>query len=78
MDRIQYLNQLATTQCTYNFGAGIPPLDIYPSFDEQLCIKEFLKHFPKFPIKDYHNTEGFLGEIGTKFFANDGFDCNTK
>jgi len=73
MDRIKFLNQLATSTCNYNFGAGVPPLEDSPVLNEIECYETFIKAYPNAPIKQYHQTDGFLGELGTHVFQADGF-----
>lgn len=73
MDRIKFLNQLATSTCTYNFGAGVPPLEDYPVLNEIECYETFNKAYPNAPIKHYHQTDGFLGELGSQVLKEDGF-----
>ena len=73
MSRISFLNQLAATESLYNFGAGVPPLERYAAYNEEDCLATFLHYFPNAPVRKYHNSQGFLGEIGQQFFKNDGF-----
>lgn len=73
MDRIKFLNQLATSTCRYNLGAGVPPLEDYPVLNEIECYETFIKAYPNAPIKQYHQTDGFLGELGSHVFKEDGF-----
>lgn len=73
MNRIHFLNQLATSECPYNFGAGVPPLDQYPAFDPGYFYRLFLEEFPNQPVLHYHQSEGFLGEMSQQVFQQDGF-----
>ena len=73
MSRIHLLNQLATSECPYNFGAGVPPLDQYPAFDPGYFYRVFLEEFPNKPVLHYHQSEGFLGELSQRVFQKDGF-----
>lgn len=73
MNRIHFLNQLATSECPYNFGAGVPPLDQYPAFDPGHFYRLFLEEFPNQPVLHYHQSEGFLGEMSQQVFQQDGF-----
>ncbi len=60
MDRVRFLNNLAATNVSYNLGAGVPPLELYDSFDPVTCFNHFTNHYPGLPILNYHQTEGLL------------------
>lgn len=74
MDRIKFLNQLASTNSQYNFGAGVPPLEMYPHFDPLAYLTFFMESFPSTNIKQYHQTEGFLTELGSEVYRKQGSD----
>ena len=71
MDRIKFLNQLATTPCKFNLGAGVPPLDRFPNFNALENYQHFMQRQKDFPAHQYHKTEGLIGEIASEVFKKE-------
>ena len=61
MDRISFLNQLASQKWRYNLGAGTPPVDLYP-FSELTIPDPSVK--PE--ILGYHETAGFIRQAAAR------------
>lgn len=68
MSRINFLNNLASTKATYNLGAGVPPLELYPEIHLSECMEYFKVSFPKNELLQYHQTEGLITEIAAETF----------
>lgn len=78
MNRIEFLNNLASTNSKYNLGAGVPPLDLYPKLDIQKCISIFKLSFSK-NLLHYHKTDGFLGDIAAEtLLVNEKIKINSN
>jgi len=73
MDRIKFLNQLATTPCKFNLGAGVPPLDRFPNFNALENYQHFMQRQKDFPAHQYHKT--FESRI---FFVNKLMDMGAQ
>lgn len=77
MNSVNFLNNLALSKATFNFGAGVPPLDAYAPFDEIECLQQFKKEYPNAPLNHYHQTQGFINELSCEYFKTDGFTQST-
>jgi DNA-binding transcriptional MocR family regulator len=78
MDRISFLNNLAVTKANYNLGAGVPPLDLYPTFHAEEYLQLF-KPNASDTILHYHQTEGILSDIAAEtFWTNEHCKINSQ
>lgn len=68
MSRINFLNALSATDVTFNMGAGVPPIELYPPFNPSELYHSFESQFPKTPTLNYHNTAGIISNLGQETF----------
>ena len=68
MNRVAFLNNLASKKVKYNLGAGVPPLNLFSELQIEKCIKVFQKEYPDIDVFHYHQSGGVLSEIVKTYF----------
>ena len=62
MDRILFLNNLASKKVRFNLGAGSPPIHLYPKLSLNELISVFSKETGN-ELLHYHQTEGIISDL---------------
>jgi DNA-binding transcriptional MocR family regulator len=75
-NKLNWLNNIASNEIKFNLGAGVPPLDCYPSFNPgKLFDGESLNSSDE--SLNYHRTAGFINNTAAKVLkVNEGIDFN--
>ena len=73
-NKLNWLNNIASNEIKFNLGAGVPPLDSYPSFNpRKLFDGESLNSSDE--SLNYHRTAGFIINTAEKVLkVNEGID----
>lgn len=76
--KLDWLNSIAGHNLKFNLGAGVPPMDLYPTFNPgRLLIKEGGVLADK--CINYHPTAGFIQNTAAKVLKiNEGLDVDQK
>lgn len=78
MNRVSFLNRLASKKVKYNLGAGVPPLNLFDELNIEKCIHIFNKEFPNTNIFHYHQSGGILSDLAKSYFKyNDGLKLDS-
>ncbi len=76
--KLNWLNNLASSQIKHNLGAGVPPMNLYPEFSPGKTYG-FEQTASNDRSLSYHSTAGFIKDVAAKvLIENEGLDFDSE